>query len=536
MPLEIPCPQCGAILQAPDGSAGRKARCKKCRHGFRLPGEAPANAAIEESQQLSVVETPAFEFDAPSEPSYSNASKAKYRSSLSGSPPRGASKNKTVLFIVLGVILAGGIAAVAYIATSPDKPPDAASSAITSSKALAEKPAEPVHEPTKNPEPKPDTPKRTEKKAKPIPVLSGGLKLPAPPAKADKLQKFSNGVSIETPFHEIRRVFVSGGESPLAAVIWPSDKGFGGQNAKDTLDRYNLDSGARIDRTEIDAGDGAWPRACDLSPNADRFVSEGPAGTLSLYNLNEKAKIGTPFKPFAEGKPPPALAAVFYLDEDRVLVAAKDGRLETWKDGKCTASGNVGGAITERGLVLKPGRKTLLAMTGASLVSVPTGSLIASPGVALPASPLECYALAAGSGERIAVLYKASFPGRHTLLVVTRPDDSKLISVPLDQGYGIPEQVDWNGAETFTFTTSVAAVAFEMESQRPMAALYPSGKMQQFLAHGRHCVLMPDKADDKKCQLITVSFPPDDYLPLINEARAAKAPVAFLLTSEGFGR
>ena len=39
MPLAVPCPNCGAILKAPEGMAGRKARCKKCRHRFRLPGQ-----------------------------------------------------------------------------------------------------------------------------------------------------------------------------------------------------------------------------------------------------------------------------------------------------------------------------------------------------------------------------------------------------------------------------------------------------------------------------------------------------------------
>ena len=36
--VEVPCPHCGAKLKAPEGMAGKKARCNKCHKSFRLPG------------------------------------------------------------------------------------------------------------------------------------------------------------------------------------------------------------------------------------------------------------------------------------------------------------------------------------------------------------------------------------------------------------------------------------------------------------------------------------------------------------------
>ena len=59
MSIEVPCPNCRSVLRAPDEAAGRRVKCKKCEHRFRLPGaaEAPNAGAIEESQLLSVIDS-----------------------------------------------------------------------------------------------------------------------------------------------------------------------------------------------------------------------------------------------------------------------------------------------------------------------------------------------------------------------------------------------------------------------------------------------------------------------------------------------
>jgi hypothetical protein len=38
MPVVVPCPKCAAKLKAPDGTAGKKVRCKSCGTSFRIPG------------------------------------------------------------------------------------------------------------------------------------------------------------------------------------------------------------------------------------------------------------------------------------------------------------------------------------------------------------------------------------------------------------------------------------------------------------------------------------------------------------------
>jgi WD40 repeat protein len=57
MPIDVTCPHCGTKLKAPDTHAGKKAKCKKCRESFRVPG-APVADSVSESQMLSVAAMP----------------------------------------------------------------------------------------------------------------------------------------------------------------------------------------------------------------------------------------------------------------------------------------------------------------------------------------------------------------------------------------------------------------------------------------------------------------------------------------------
>ncbi len=59
MLVEVPCPGCGAKLKIPDNMTGKKARCKKCKTSFRIPG-ASTSDSVGESHALSVVSMPAI--------------------------------------------------------------------------------------------------------------------------------------------------------------------------------------------------------------------------------------------------------------------------------------------------------------------------------------------------------------------------------------------------------------------------------------------------------------------------------------------
>jgi hypothetical protein len=60
MPLvDVPCPNCGAKLKAPDNMAGKKAKCKKCGKVFRIPGAAPSADTVGDGQAVPVLALPA---------------------------------------------------------------------------------------------------------------------------------------------------------------------------------------------------------------------------------------------------------------------------------------------------------------------------------------------------------------------------------------------------------------------------------------------------------------------------------------------
>jgi hypothetical protein len=61
-------------------------------------------------------------------------------------------------------------------------------------------------------------------------------------------------------------------------------------------------------------------------------------------------------------------------------------------------------------------------------------------------------------------------------------------------------------------------------------------KPHHLLVHGKHYFWMTDPSDEKKCVIAEVDFPPDDLVTLMNEERATKHPVPFLLLADGYGR
>lgn len=239
MSLEVACPNCQTRLKAPEGMAGKKARCKKCQYSFRIPGE-PASAVdpVEDSQHLSVIDSP-FSFDAPApakEPAKKEAatatkdavkkpapapadnpfaipaavgpsddtpipaveprSKSKYQkkpepaakqSSYRGPKPTGGGKGRTVLFLVAALLCAGGGAGGFYAYTEYQKSKDAKPAATP---AVAQAP---TPEPAATEKPKEETAKKGEDRARKSnraePVAAAG----APADKRDAAPQAKRG-------------------------------------------------------------------------------------------------------------------------------------------------------------------------------------------------------------------------------------------------------------------------------------------------------------------------------------------------------
>jgi hypothetical protein len=593
MSVDVACPQCQSVLKAPPGMAGKKARCKRCNHAFRIPGgdaDLPAVPLVgEESTQLNTIDAP-FGFgdssaaagDEPESPMRSEpASRSKYKTGKAsksssmggyrgGSTASSGSKSGKLLVIggVIALFAAGGAAAF-FMSQKPD--PVASASAAKPAEKVNEKadPKDAVKpKDAENDKSKTDTKadrkatdkpptttapaaKSTDPKKGKAATVVGGLKLPPPPAKADLFTKPVANFPTENTFESVRHYRMTGGDNPTVIVIWSSDAGFQGQGAKETLDRYSLNGGARIDRTELDAVNGAAQHIGDLSPNGEHYIAEGPtAGMLTLYDLTAKKKSDTvkPFKPFAteDAKATvPVLSGVVYVSEKAVLAVAKSGACELWSitDGKKLNAGGLG--ITGeysigRSLTINGDRSAVYAVAGDSVHELRLSNLESKAVMTLPKGAEMGYAISlADTGERIAVAYRAATPGPHTMLAVGRIGDPQVNSYHYSDELGMPQMIAWGGPDCFVmgFDKNATAVCFQTEINRLMAAMWPQGgKALHASGSGKHAILMPDPADAKKCIVIAVDFPPDDYLPLINEASATKAPVGFLLTPKGLLR
>jgi len=186
---------------------------------------------------------------------------------------------------------------------------------------------------------------------------------------------------------------------------------------------------------------------------------------------------------------------------------------------------------------MKPDRSAMLVVAGESVFEVPVKSLTPRAVLGLPHGGGEGLAISIDSADRLAVAYLAVQPGPHTRVIVARLGDPKpSTDLHIDESVGVIESLDWCGPDAFalSFDKLGVGVVYETEVNKPMATLWPHGGVARHaVAGGKHYVLM---IDDKKCVLLGLDFPPDDYLPLRNEAVQAKAPIGFLLTPEGIGR
>lgn len=388
MSLDVACPHCQTRLKAPEGMAGKKARCKKCQQSFRIPG--PDDASDGDAGQLSVVGDSPFSFngDAPApepakpaakkksappppagsnpfavpdavaaEPTADPPSKSKYRtktaapekkaSAYRGKPAAARGKSRLPLFALAGLLCAGGGAA-AFFAYSElqkkDKPAPTAAAPV----APPNDPPAPAPEPAKA---KDDKGKRANAAAAPadkaaderkaagprVQKARGGLKLPPPNPSPMPFEKAAATVPLDHPPAAVKQLMVGGGDGAFLLVTRRTFDGLSGKGAKDTIDRYSLATGRRTDQTEVPAdGVKTYPRVCDVSPTGDKFAYEHPAGKLTVTLLGAKSNVveGLDLNPpDGDNKAmaaPVGVAGLFFLTEDAVAVVTKAGVVEVW--------------------------------------------------------------------------------------------------------------------------------------------------------------------------------------------------------------
>ena len=384
--MDVPCPNCHAVLRVPAevaaASAGKRAKCKKCDHRFLLPG-VPSDAPTSDGSVLL------NEADKPAVPTTANpfgfdegdavvaVRKPGSVAKLSADAPRSAApakSAKTLLLLVggaVGLVLAGvgATAAVFVLVLKPAAPvaeavprKEKAKEAVKDG-AKAPRPAGgkvPPNEavlapipppPEDNPAPavKPDAPAPAmvakaaapvAGKAAPPPTgqAAGGIafdKLPAPPAGPRKLVAPARvNIALDAPLDTVLLVRFSTTRPQVVAVLWRSNAGFQGAGVKDTLDLYAA-TGARLARTEIaaDVLDKSAVRRLELSPDGRHVAMEYPLGQLTVVHAASGKVVlkgVNPFEGVAYEKELNAFAHLAFLGDGHVAVVNSLGYGHAW--------------------------------------------------------------------------------------------------------------------------------------------------------------------------------------------------------------
>lgn len=614
MPVEVACPNCKRLLKAPDEAAGKKARCKRCRASFYLPGTPSANSD-ESSVQLSAEgvlppsapaadanpfafdDTPAvgmqrptplaqpsvsaskemetepvqfeatvsdnpFAFSTPDTPAADDAQPKsqrskpvqKARTETSRKPvarkPARASGTLRIIGVagVVGLFCAIGGGIGVYLWMQMQNP-------VASGPVPADsKPIGSVDQPEGNrlapPADKADASDVSRPSSPRVVRITGGLELPAGPNTGGTvIQKPNDRLSLDIEAGKIQRVLFADTEAAVAAVVWPSFAGVLGRGGTNAVDVYSLNSGNRIDRLELPASGRGGPLLCSLSPDGNRFAAESPASRLTVWNLIDKLKLIDGVEPFAaDGETAPGIAAVYFVDNDRLAVVSPMGAVDVWslKANAKIASGPPLGKITQdrplldqRTITITPDRKAVLLMVGEQLYEVPLKTSLPAAALTLPRKPESGYALAAdSSGSRVLAAYRASDPGPHTLIVVARLGSEKpTMMLHLAESAGEPVAAAWPALDTaVVLTDKGVALVIDAEVNRVIAAIRPAAApalLQPGVASERFWYALPDPADVKQSLLLSIPMPFDDYFSLRD---AANEPIGLAISAEGLGK
>ncbi len=632
MSIEVPCPNCQSVLKAPDGMAGKKARCKKCQHPFRIPGAATAPVdSVADSEHLSVVTASPFAFDGsaeappvsppptpstkvaksskpiaapaeepdnpfsmpsaisdddtPPEPkskskyrkgdskadakadSKIEKSKSKFRQPAATKPNGSGGVKKILMFGVVGLLCAAAGGAGIYFFMLPKEKPAVAAIPTAPAPVLPEKPKDEKKGATT---PKKGSAASNEPKASAVAKPEAGGKAKSrvvftiprtldkipDPAKLAILEKPKDTIPLDYNIDKVKKVIVGGKDGPVAIVIRHTFDGFQGKGGKDTVDRYSLTSGSRVDRTEIESDGLTWPRATDISPNGERLAIDSPANKITIYQLSDKGKkILDGFDPYPDAKgKSPGIAAIYFLDENSIAVVSKEGTVDVF-DTNTKAKTVTGKPLPtvpavplaeNRSVAISPDRKLIAAYAGGVVYEIPTATCEPKVSTTLGNAPMEGLALAIDvSGTRFAVAYKAGQAQGADAVPYTRIAHARLsdpepkTDEPVNEEFGVPASCAWVSPEAFVMV-SLNQVGFLFDADQGgnqiVAGLRPpSPGVFCLYALDRYWCLLGDPADAaKKSILVSTPFPPQEYLPLVTAGK--EKPVALQVSAKGIAK
>ncbi len=378
-------------------------------------------------------------------------------------------------------------------------------------------------------------------------------KLPAPPAGPRKLVAPARAsIPLDAPLDAVLTVAFSTTRPQVVAVLWRSNAGFQGAGGKDALDVYAA-TGARTARLVL-AADGlpaGKPRLLSVSPDGQHAATELPAGKLTVFHLSSgKAKLDG-VDPFADAPDAKGLAVVAFLDDGHVGVLDRSGNGQSWAvaTGKGVAAAPPRPKRTAFGTtfsdIVNGVAVTYVGPTATQVAMTPTA--VAGLDAAQPSLSAAGFNAAAGAtavaldgtGKAVAALFPGKTPADGFALLLGKPADP---APPGPLGFpaaaGPADDVRFLAGDALVAVQSnkrTATTLLDAETRTAVAYVTAAGPTVQYgdPAGRRLWWLLPDAKDAKKSRLLAASADFDDYQATLTEARAARQPVALLLTEAG---
>ena len=382
-------------------------------------------------------------------------------------------------------------------------------------------------------------------------------KLPAPPAGARKLVAPARvNIALDAPLDTVLLVRFSTTRPQVVAVLWRSNAGFQGAGVKDTLDVYGP-TGARLARTEIaaDVLDKSAVRRLELSPDGQHVAMEYPLGQLTVVHVTSGKVVlkgVNPFEGVAYEKELNAFAHLTFLDDGHVAVVNSLGYGHAWDLG--TGKGvPPASPKVPRDTLASVFSETVNGVAyayvnsrGIKVVMTPTAvaTLESSP----PALSVQGYyrfrvtpvAVAIDAQGKTAAAVLNGFDRNEVTSVLV----AKLAATAPPPPFAFPpaagpaDDVRFLAGDTLVAVQTAKRTAttfLDAESRTAVAYVTAAGPTLQYgdPAGRRLWWLLPDAKDAKKSRLLAASADFDDYQATLTEARAARQPVALLLTEAG---
>jgi hypothetical protein len=516
--------------------------------------------------------TGAFAFDEAPEPASKKKSKRRLDDEEDDDRPRKvkgkpAKKGPPVLLlagVAVGffVLAGGGVAAYLLLGKkSVAKAPTSAAAKAPVEVADA-KPTKPGTKATAGVEPppatkpeKPDTPpppKGKGPKVNPKTPAAGGPKsnLPKAPAADPMLvsaikEKFTIDAAPESI-----KAFRIVGEGPDRKIFIARNSfaGFQGQGALDTIDRYAIDSGAKIGSCEVKADGVKWPRPFEPSPDGKHILIEGPVGRFSLFSFEENKYLiqgEDPFAGKANRKGP--LKGLNWKGNDAFHVSDHNGSTDEWSVAtrKLKKAGpNLPDADAEAKVVVHPlddGGELLAVLRDSQFYILQQGAS-KGPG-SLPEASAVPIALAGSTlANRIkmAVVAQIKDTTQFMVYILNFSDaDKPPLAIRLPEGIGPVTGIGWQSIDSIVVTIEggAAALVIDLEEEYPIAYVKSPAAKAQIFGKATFNSLWYAVADPAgKTQVGGINLDFDGYKKMAEDAKGNKSPVYIVPGEKGIAK